>query len=270
MLAKHSAILSTILLATGLLRAQSGPTFEVASIRPNSRGGGTFVQALPGTLAMTNFSLRTLIVFAYGIQGYQISGEPSWISSQNYDIQAKAEGNTSVNQMEGPMLRALLADRFKLVFHRETKQLPVYELTLAKGGVKLQPTKEGSCTPYQTDAPPPPASATGAIQTFCGYPHLTSSGSNRALDGAGVSMEVLGTNLSRLELRRTVIDKTGLTGTFDVHLKWTIDPGAAPSDNLTGLSIYTALQEQMGLKLTSAQGPVEVLVIDHIEKPSDN
>jgi uncharacterized protein (TIGR03435 family) len=288
-------VLSTMLLAAGLLaagvlRAQVGATaptlkFEVATVKPNdSLGGGAYVQAIPGRLVMTNFSLRTLILFAYGVQGYQILGEPSWTASDNYDIQAKAEGNPSVNQMEGPMLQALLEDRFKLMVHHETRQMPVFELTVAKGGVKLQPTREGSCTPYAPGSPPPPAAAPGARTIFCGYPRSGVDGLNRTLEGAGVSMKALASNLSRLELHKSVIDRTGLTGTFDVHLKWAVDaptgpaagpgvsdnPAVAAPDNSTGPSIYSALQDQMGLKLSSTRGPVEVLVIDHIEKPSGN
>jgi uncharacterized protein (TIGR03435 family) len=259
--------------------------FEVASVKLNASGGGTYVQAFRGRLAMQNFSLRRLIQFAYGVQDHQISGAPDWIGSNYYDIQAKAEGNASVQQMEAPMLQALLEDRFQLTLHRETAQFPVYELTVVKDGVKLQPTKEGSCTPYSPDAPPPPTPSPGSPRpTFCGYPRFGGDGLNRTLEGAGVTISVLATNLARSELHRTVIDRTGLTGTFDVHLKWTIDaqtglaglgmsdgPGTAQSPgNLAGPSIFTALQEQLGLKLKSTKGPVEVLVIDHVEKPAAN
>jgi len=233
---------------------------------------------------MTNFSLRQLILSAYGVQDYQISGDPPWLGSGHYDIQAKAQGHISVKQMEGPMLRTLLEDRFKLTLHRETRQLPVYELTVVKGGLKLQGSKEGACTPYSADSPPP-ASAPGAPRPiFCGFPRLGAAGLNRTLEGAGVSMAELASSLSRSELRRTVIDRTGLTGAFDVHLKWIVDapagvagPGlsdgsgaALPPENLTGPSIFTALQEELGLKLESTKGPVEVLVIDRVEKPSAN
>lgn len=219
---------------------------------------------------MTNMSLRTLIVVAYGFQPYQIAGDPPWISTSNYDIQATASGNTSVNEMEGPMLRALLEDRFHLTTHRETRQLAAYELTLVKSASKLQPTKDGACVSYATDAPPPTAATQGAGVPFCGYPHNSSNGLNRALDGAGVSMAALATNLSR-ELRRPVIDKTGLTGIYDLHLRWTADGPAGPAQDDQALpSIFTSLQEQLGLKLVSARGPAEVLIIDRIEKPSDN
>jgi uncharacterized protein (TIGR03435 family) len=266
---------------TQLPTSHSG--FDVASVKPNTRGGnGSHVQAFPGRLVMENFSMRRLILFAYGVQDYQISGDPPWIGSEYYDIQATAEGNASVKQMEGPMLQTLLQDRFKLAAHRETRQLPVYELTVAKGGAKLQRSKEGSCIPYSADSPPLPSPAPGAPRpTFCGYPRLGVDGLNRTLDGAGVSMAVLATNLSRTynsELGRNVIDGTGLDGTFDVHLKWTMEgpvsisasgdlSAAQPS---AGPSILTAIQEQLGLKLESAKGPVEVLVIDHIERASAN
>jgi uncharacterized protein (TIGR03435 family) len=281
------ALLGALGWAAGALSQTQLPTshsgFDVASVKLNTRGGnGSHVQAFPGRLVMENFSIRRLILFAYGVQDYQISGDPSWIGSDYYDIQATAEGNASVKQMEGPMLQTLLQDRFKLAVHRETRQLPVYELTVAKGGAKLQRSKECSCIPYSADSPPLPSPAPGAPRsTFCGYPRLGVNGLNRTLDGAGVSMAVLATNLSRTynsELGRNVIDGTGLDGTFDVHLKWTMegpvsvgvpgDPGAAPPS--AGPSILTAIQEQLGLKLESAKGPVEVLVIDHIERASAN
>lgn len=229
---------------------------------------------------MTNLALRRLILIAYGVQDYQLSGDPPWAASEHYDIQAKADGSTSVQQMEGPMLQALLEDRFKMVLHRETRQLPVYELTVVSGGAKVQPSKDGSCIPYSVDSPPLPAPAAGEPRpTFCGL-RMVVEGLNRTLEGKGVSMAVLATNLSRTynsALGRNVIDSTGLTGIFDIHLKWAIDdltgavgPGTAAPSDPTGPSIFTAMQEQLGLKLKPGKGPVEVLVIDHIEKPSSN
>lgn len=184
-------VLCTIFGSACLLQAQQqqrAPAFEVATIRPNNGGGGAFLQALPGRLTMTNMSVKTLIVVGYGIQGFQIAGDPPWIGSSNYDVQAVAAGNTPVNEIEGPMLRKLLEERFKLATHRETRQLPAYELTLVKDASKLQPAKPGSCIPYAADAPPLAASALGGGIPFCGYPHSASNGLNRALDGAGVSM----------------------------------------------------------------------------------
>jgi uncharacterized protein (TIGR03435 family) len=254
--------------------------FDVATIKPAANANGqSLLQAVPGRLRMTNLALRRLILNAYGVQDYQLLGDPPWLASEHYDIQATAAGNTSVQQMEGPMLQVLLEERFKLTLHRETRQLPVYNLAVAKGGAKLQTSKEGSCTPYLEDSPPPPASVPGEPnRNFCGL-HLTVNGLNRAVDGKGVAMAAFAANLSRnytSDLGRTVIERTGLTGTFDVHLTWSLDPLTGPAGpagsppDLAEPSLFTALQEQLGLRLESAKGPVEVLVIDHIEKPSDN
>jgi uncharacterized protein (TIGR03435 family) len=264
--------------------AQSPPVrleFEVASVKPaGNPDGQALLQAVPGRLNMTNLTLRRLILNAYGVQDYQLSGDPPWAASEHYDIQATSAGNTTVQQMEGPMLQVLLEKRFKLTLHRETRQLPVYELAVGKGGSKLQLSTEGSCTPYSVDASPPAAATPGQPnRNFCGL-HLSVDGLNRIIDGQGATMAMFATSLSRTytsDLGRNVIDRTGLAGTFDIHLKWAIDPlagpagpGAAPSQDPTGPSLFNAMQDQLGLRLASAKGPVEVLVIDHIEKPSAN
>jgi uncharacterized protein (TIGR03435 family) len=254
--------------------------FEVASVKQAANADGrSLLQAVPGRLLMTNLALRRLILIGYDVQDYQLVGGPPWIDSEHYDIQAKADDNATVHQMQGPMLRALLEERFQLTIHRETRQLPVYELDVGKGGAILQPSKEGSCTPYPVDSPPPASKQSEPRPIFCGL-HLTVDGLNRTLDGKVVTITMLATNLSRTynsSLGRNVIDGTGLTGTFDVHLKWSIDllsasmgPDTAPPQDRTGPSLFTALQEQLGLKLEPAKGPVEALVIDHIEKPSAN
>jgi uncharacterized protein (TIGR03435 family) len=145
------------------------------------------VQALPGgRLVMENFSLRGLIQFAYGVKAFQITGEPAWIGAAHYDVQAKSDGDFSVNQMEGPMLQALLADRFQLRVHRETRQMPVYELSAARGGVKMRRTAPGECVPYDANATPPAAPAPGGPRiNYCGYPKAGVTGTSRTLDGAG-------------------------------------------------------------------------------------
>ena len=266
----HRLTLAVLAFVVALLNAQR-PQFEVASVKHNISGSDkAYLKATPGRLAMTNISLKRLILNAYDLEDYQISGDPSWIASEHYDIQATAEGNPSVRQMEGPMLPALLEDRFQLTFHRVTRQLPVYELTIAKGGVKLHEAKEGACTPYSVDAPPPPL----PHSNWCGLAG-TEDRLNGALDRTGVSIPQLATRLSRQYvpsgLRRPIIDKSGLTRTFNFHLEWTIDQAtSALPDEATGPSILTATQEQLGLKLESAKGPVEVMVIDHVEPPSGN
>lgn len=259
--------------------------FEVASIKPHP-GIGNLVHIQPypgGRLVVENFTLRLLMQNAYGVQPFQILGGPGWINSERYDVEAKADGSPSGKQMTGPMLQTLLEDRFKLRLHRETKLLPVFGLMIAKGGAKLQRSKEGGCIPFSMDSLPlPPMRVPGVPRTvFCGFLGFGMEGPDRKLEMAGVSMAELATSLSRGELRRTVIDKTGLVGTFDVNLHWSIDvvqadPGAPgdpakpPTANPTGPSIFTAIQEQLGLKLESTKGPIEVLVVDHVEKPSAN
>jgi uncharacterized protein (TIGR03435 family) len=184
------------------IRAQSAPAvalkFEVASVRPtSSTDDRALLQATPGRLVMRNLAPRRLILMAYDIQDYQLARDPGWIDSDHYDIQAKADGNPSVQQMEGPMLRALLEERFKLTLHRETRQLPVYKLSVGKSGLKLEPSKAGSCTPYVTSVPPPTTTQGEPLPNFCGFRRTAADGLNRILDGKGVTMATLATTLSR-------------------------------------------------------------------------
>ncbi|HEY4088149.1 MAG TPA: TIGR03435 family protein [Bryobacteraceae bacterium] len=232
-----------------------GQGFEVASVKPAaSTDGRSLVQAVSGRLTMRNLALRRMILIAWDVQDYQLVGDPEWVGSEHYDVQAKADSGASVQQMEQPMLQALLQDRFRLRLHREKRELPIYELSVSAGGVKLQQSREGACA------------------DSCGF-HLTADGLNRMLDGKGVTMEMLAANLSRTynsSLGRNVIDKTGLTGAFDIHLTWTIDALSSLPTDLAGPSIRGALQEQLGLKLQATKGLVDVLVVDHLEKPSAN
>ena len=290
LIARRSAL--ALALVIGLLRAPplraqppaAPPEFEVATVKPNLSGVNlVHLQPSPGgRLLVENFSLRRLIQLAYGVEGFQVSGGPAWIDFDRYDIEARAEGNPSEKQMTGPMLQGLLKDRFKLRLHTETKQLPVYDLTVTKGGPKLQRSKDGSCTVFSMSTPLPPMHNSGEKRpAFCGFSGFGAEGLKRTLDVLGISMTELAAALSKGELRRTVIDQTGLGGLFDVHMKWAIEaafPGPAsgdfgapvPSPDAAGPSIFTAIQEQLGLKLESTKGPVEVLVSDHVEKPSAN
>ncbi len=241
------------------------PRFEVASIKLHPGIGNLVkIQPLPGgRLEVENFSLRHLMLFAYGVQDFQIQGAPDWTGSERYDIQAKADGGASGTLMTGGMLQTLLEDRFMLKFHRETKQLPVYELTVAKSGLKMQHSKAGSCIPFTLDSPP--LAPSDPKRTFCGFNGFGVDGLNRKLEVFGITTTELVAALQRSELRRTIIDKTGLSGTFDVHMTWALDDPSSP-----GPSIFTAIQEQLGLKLESTKSAVEVLVVDHVEKPSAN
>jgi len=169
--------------------------------------------------------------------------------------------------MDGPMLQALLEDRFRLKIHRETREVPVYELTVAKGGLKVPRFAAGSCTPIDWNRPLPDQIQSQA-EKHC-VDRVTGRGANAILqlDGIGVAA-LIKIFLSRLD--RPVIDKTGLTGLFDFHLEYA--PGQAGPDGSdpVDMSIFSALQQQLGLKLTPAKGPGELLVIDHVERPSEN
>jgi bla regulator protein BlaR1 len=284
------------------VRAQSAPKFDVASIKPcpEGRGGGNTKMGSAGgspiispgrlntgcALLAGSYPLAGLIQRVYGRLGLghvpslgsslPISGGPAWIYSDYYVINAEAAGNASKETMEGPMLQALLEDRFKLKVHRESRQVPVYELTVAKGGPKLQPA-DGSCTQpdYSTwPMPPLPAGKRYCVNTGAGG----RKGPNTMLYQEDATVDYV-CKLLTLVMDRPVIDKTGLTGKYKFHLEFAIDqstPGvidasyAQPSDAAPAPSIFTVVQQELGLKLEATKGPRDFLVIDHVERPSEN
>ena len=206
------------------------------------------------------------------MQAYQVAGGPGWINTDGYDIEAKPESEASRPQI-WLMLQSLLAGRFKLQMHRETRQLPVYELAAAKGSFN-PPAPEGNCADIQPGPPLPPG-------TFpCGRVGINSTPAGLQMSGAKAPMAEF-IRMLAMVLARPVINRTGFTGDLDVHLSFTPDestqglPGARPgamsdTSDPTKPNIFSALQEQLGLKLTSSKGPVEVLVIDHVERPTAN
>jgi uncharacterized protein (TIGR03435 family) len=253
--------------------APKRPEFEVASIKPHSSDDRWFISPSPGgRFNAVGATLQMLMTIAYRVLDNQISGAPGWMSSDRYDIVGKTEDGADSKWIE--CLQTLLEDRFKLTIHRETKEMTIYALVVAKSGSKLHES-EGECPP-RPPGPPPPPPAGKTPPPFCGGMFMF----RNQMAGNKVPLEQLVMSLSRT-LGRTVIDKTGLTGKYDVKLEWTPDqsqaqfgPGAAeppaPTPDNSGPSIYTALQEQLGLKLESQKGPVEVLVIDHVEPPDAN
>ncbi len=279
-----------------LIRAQSAaaatPKFEASSIRPCSdepghmRGGGYSSSAgrlNTGCMALVdaeNLGLiqRAYVRFADGRPHWPgivpITGGPAWIHSELYHIDARAKGNPNAEMMQGPMLQALLEDRFKLKIHRETRTVPVYALTVAQGGSRLKPFTEGSCIPMPLTVPHP-ALAPG--QEYC----KVRVRMRPAVDAQGSTLAEF-SQLLDLVLDRPVIDKTGIAGKFDIHLEFAADaatpkflPGgdlarfAEAASNRAGPSIFTAIQ-QLGLKLEPTQGSRDFLVIDHVERPTEN
>jgi uncharacterized protein (TIGR03435 family) len=216
--------------------------------------------------------LRFFIQNAYNVRPFQISGAPDWINSEGYDIEAKAEGDPTPSEMKR-MMQTLLEDRFKLRTHRGTKEMPVYALTMTKSG-RLPKPGAGSCEAPDVDAPPrPPAS--DLVQCGRAMVAIGRMGGVQ-LQGGMISMRELVRILSNL-LGRAVIDKTEFEDLFDLHLIFALDdaidgmshPPEPPPENHSP-SIFVAVQDQLGLKLESTRGPVDVLVIDHVERPSGN
>jgi uncharacterized protein (TIGR03435 family) len=229
----------------------TAPVYDVMTVKLNKSGSGSMgIDAEAARFSAHNVSLKDLLGTAYGIREELIFGVPASIDSARFDVEAKivdpdpvAIGKLDPEQRH-LMLLPLLIQRFQLQTHTEIRTLPVYELVIAKGGPKLQ---------------------LSADQTKRGN-GSTSISNNRKLVGRDLNMERLAGSLSG-QVHRTVIDKTGLTGIYDLTLLWSHDDDAA-SDNAP--SIFTAVEEQLGLKLQPAKGPVETLVVDHVEMPSEN
>ncbi len=249
--------------AAGLVNAQAPAapiTFEVASIKPaDPTSHQVRVQMAPGgRLVCNNVNAKFLIEVAYGVRTFQITGGPGWIGTDRFDINAKADGVEKITpDLLKPMIQAMLEDRFKLKIHRENKELPVYALVAGKNGMKM---KEAV------------GAAEGRSMIRMGRGQIT---------GKQMDLAALVMNLSN-QLGRQVIDKTELKGKYDIELTWTPDetqsgfgsfgaggpPPPPASSETAGPSLFSALQEQLGLKLESQKGPVPMIIVDSIEKPS--
>jgi|CZKC01.1.fsa_nt_gi uncharacterized protein (TIGR03435 family) len=255
------------------------PTFEydVASIRADKSDRSRFsLIDTPDGLSGINVSLQALIQRAYGIQNYQLLGAPDSLNSERYAIDTKMDATTAEavqklspddrNLAREQMLRALLADRFKLTIHRESKELSVYFLIIAKNGPKLHQSKPGD--QYSNGFKDRDGVPFGA-----GRMSTTSNGVSATMTAQAIPMTGLAANLAG-RLGRPVLDKTALTGNYDFKLQFAPDQlQATPASVLTDRddpSLLTAIQQQLGLKLESGKGPVEVIVIDHVERPSRN
>ena len=275
--------------------AAATPKFEVASIKPCEPGHGPVGFGItPGMLKVRCLTVKALIGTAYVTNAEPgsgtiflreaVTGGPTWLSSDAYDIEAKAQGNPSGTVMAGPMLRALLEDRFKLKLHHETKEIPVYELNVAKSGSKLRPLPEGSCTPFDPFTIEPQGLTQDEARTAAAQRCDWALGANTRgqMNIRAATLNQIAARLSHmLAIDRPVVNRTGIAGIFDLHLEFTPgenapngvfrDDSAEPTpETSAGPSIFTALQEQLGLKLEPARGPGEFLVIDHVERPSEN
>jgi uncharacterized protein (TIGR03435 family) len=251
----------TQLLLCGSITLLSGQqTFEVAVIKPNATNDNrVMIRMQPGgRFTASGVTLKQLIGQAYNMRDFQVTGGPGWISADRFDINAKAEGlpdRVPPEQLR-PLLKALIEERFKLKSHTDSKEMSIYALVVGKNGHKLTPSKPEGQGPMMR---------MGRGQ----------------LNGNKIPMPMLAQQIAQ-QLGRTVIDKTELKGDFDITLEWTPEPGhggggpggpppdAAPPAGGSGPTIFTALQEQLGLRLESQKGPVEILVIDDVSKPTEN
>jgi uncharacterized protein (TIGR03435 family) len=288
-------------LGFGMLHAMQAPTqsdlypdvpkYEVATIKPSAGAseGRIMLMITPDGVSMTGVQVQMLLREAFRVEDDRIIGAPVWVKTNRYDVQAKVSPEDAPKleklKMEErhAMLVPLLVDRFNLKYHHETRELPTYSLVVAKGGPRLKPSAvpdpppnpkspDAGTSPHPGDTPAnnPPR----FMMRFMGRGHVEADGGN---------MQMLARVLSQ-QLGRTVVDKTGLTGTYDYALQWTPDdappPGPGGADGgpprneggteAAGPSLFTAVQEQLGLKLQSEKGPADVIVIDHIDLPSEN
>ena len=296
-----AASLTTVIAAQSPTPKGEKLEFDVASVKQNKTsnppatnvplGIGNIYTPTGGYFSATGIPLIGYIVFAYKITNSQMQflspQLPSWISADRFDIQARAEGNPTKDQMR-LMMQSLLSDRFKMAIHHETREVPMYALILSKPGSfgpQLQRHPDSSsCSselpPPSSSAPAPgPTTAVSGLTVPCGgITGLPPSAPGRVRLGArNLTMGfIAGSNTLMSNLDRPVLDRTGLDGTFDFLLEYTpevrgpLPPGVEFQPDASGPTFQQALKEQLGLKLESQKGPVDVIVIDHVERPSEN
>lgn len=239
------------IVSQGVAFAQGGdaPAFEVTSIKLSKlETTDPLIGISPGRLTLTGFNLKMLMVYAYWIHPDQVQKTSGWMDSEKFDIVAKPERAVSQDQLRR-MLQVMLTERFKLTFHHEQKELPIYTLTVAKGGSKMKARMPGD-----------------------GGPGFRLVYQGNSLPGRNASISELIFVLQTRVLDRPVIDETSLNGRFDFDLSWSPDRlrGDTPPTDSDNPDLFTAVQNQLGLKLDSRRGPAEVLVVDHAEEPDAN
>jgi uncharacterized protein (TIGR03435 family) len=256
--ATYVRVVFGLLAGAAALSAQQAPpapagetaSFEVASVKPNKDG---ISNALPpsranGSYSASNVALKSIIANAYQVRIFQIEGDPAWLTTERFDIIARGKEGTP-DQMRPAMLRTLLAERFKLAAHFETREQQVYALVLLRSDGRLGPNLKPSAPDSKPGGP------------------FTSVGNGIArVDGKAVTMDDLALVLASSNFRQMVINRTALNGRFDLDLRFTPESSSVAAPEFP--SIFTAVQEQLGLKLQSERAPVPVLVIDSVQRPT--
>lgn len=223
------------------------PAFDVVSVRPNQSGSPNSSSRMTGNrYTATNVSLVSLLRVAYGLQEFQIDARQGWAGLDRFDVVATLPDGARPSDWP-LMVQSLLRDRFRLRFHVEPRPAPVYDLTVGKNGHRLTPADPSKCR-----------DPSGS----CGF-----NGSPTQIDGTSVSTTQLATRLSR-SIGVMVIDRTGLNGLFDIRLEWTVDDQFTGRGASASPTIFGAIQDQLGLRLDSTRAPVDVLVVDSVDKPT--
>jgi uncharacterized protein (TIGR03435 family) len=237
--------------ADALMANDADPDWEVATVKPSeSTGANSGFQLNGPRIHVLRKTVEEMLLMSYGLHKKQIAGAPDWIATELWDVEgvADAPGKPALKQLQS-LVRKILAERFGFKAHTETREMSVYAITVAKDGPKL--TRSAS-DPNE----------------------LISE--NESDNGGQTTMRMTNSTISEFAgvmnfyMERPVVDQTGLTGRYDFQLKWTFDESRVPSDGTAAPSLFTAMQEQMGLKLEPAKGPAEVLVIDHVDRPTAN
>ena len=279
------------------------PKYDVASIKPSGPDSrGMMLMMTPTGMQIKGAQIQTLLQFAFGVERDRIIGAPDWVRSRHFDIEAKVKPEDAPKlqklkmEQRRTMMLPLLEERFNLKYHHETRELPIYALVIAKGGPKLTESKPGEGMPGPDGEPPRPGDPLpprGSAATA--RPDGPPGAGNRPAVGEGMrigpgSIQSRGGSTAFLAhalsaaVGRTIIDRTGLTGAYDFSLSWTPDqsmrsspggaqPGQPEGDSApdaSGPSLFTAVQEQLGLKLDPQKSAVDVIVIDHIDPPTEN
>jgi uncharacterized protein (TIGR03435 family) len=265
------------------------PSFEVASIKPHVPDNSPGMRIMMGGPDVSHFTasnatVKMLIGTAYSVKEFQIAGGPSWINSDHFDIDAKVEDSLAEQLQKLPraqqqaqtalMLRSLLLDRFKLQITRGTKEASLFALVVAKGGPKLKEVPPPD--PQAAPGPPPPMARGGGLPTPAPGQSFMMMMNGLATLSANAQPIANLANLLSLQVGRQVVDQTGLKGTYEYTLQFApqntndMPKGPPPPAGDDAASIFTALQEQLGLRLESTKGPVDTITIDHIEEPSEN
>ena len=273
-----------VTLAAGVVSAQPSvaPQFEVAVIKPApecalpSNGGGKLGLMSPGRIEVECATIWSLIGGAFAIDEHlqrrrvQIEGGPRWLKSETYSVTAKAEdGRTPVPMMLGPMMRALIEQRLALRTHVETREGPVYELVAAKGGIKAKASAPGACVPGDLTRPPQDMHPNSDTFKNCGIRNLRTR-SGMVLEATGVTMSELA---QALPLDRETVNRTGIEGRFDFVLRYSNEDAPAPAAEAAierSPGLFTALGEQIGLRVVPSRGPLQFVIIDSVQKPTAN